>query len=70
MSTKEETIEIASARYVTVELSSKVTGLSTKSIRNRIDRNLWAEGVHYIRRDGRIFIDMKGFEKWVVGQKD
>jgi hypothetical protein len=57
-------------RHVTIKLFSRLCGLTEKSIRNRIARGCWAEGIHYRRSGGRIFFDMEAFDKWVVGQKD
>lgn len=59
---------IQSSRYVTIELASAKTGLTEKAIRNKIERGDWAEDVHYRRRDGRVFIDMEAYEKWVAGE--
>lgn len=56
---------VAPARFVTVELASTVTGLSAGSIRNHINRGDWVERREYVRSHGRIFVDLKGFEKWV-----
>lgn len=56
---------IAPARFVTVELAATVTGLSADAIRNHIARGRWVERREYIRNHGRVFVDLKGFEKWV-----
>lgn len=59
-------VQVAPARFVTVHLASAITGLSEAAIRNKVVRGLWVEGRHYVKRDGRILIDLKGYEKWVV----
>lgn len=33
----------------------------------KIDDGKWLEGREYVGRDGRIFVDLRGYEKWVVG---
>ena len=53
------------ARFVTIELAEKLTGLSQKAIRRKIEEGVWVEGRQYRRRDGRIFVDIRGFERWV-----
>lgn len=55
---------VAPVRFVTVNLASTVTGLSPAAIRNRIDRGQWVEGRHYVKREGRVLVDLKGYEKW------
>lgn len=55
----------APARFVTVELASTVTGLSPSAIRTKICRGVWLEGRQYVKREGRVFIDLKGYERWV-----
>jgi hypothetical protein len=57
------------ARYVTVELAAQMTGYSPKAIRRKIEEHIWRQGREYRRApDGRLLVDMQGFEKWVVGQ--
>ncbi|MFW9596181.1 MAG: excisionase [Macromonas sp.] len=56
---------ITPARFVTVDLAAAVTGLSASAIRNHITRGHWVERREYIRNHGRVFVDLKGFEKWV-----
>lgn len=57
----------APSRFVTVKMASAVTGLSEIAIRNKIVRGVWIEGREYVRKDGRIFIDLRGYERWVMG---
>lgn len=59
-------INIAPARFVTIELASVCTGLSVPAIRTRIARGVWVEGREYVRKDGRVFIDLQGYERWVM----
>jgi len=54
------------ARYVTVALAAKLTGLSAKAIRRKIEDGKWLDGREYRRApDGGVFIDMKGYAAWV-----
>lgn len=57
--------QVTPARFVTVELAATMTGLTAKAIERKIERGEWAEGIHYRLRDGRRYIDMKAYEKWV-----
>jgi hypothetical protein len=60
---------ITPARFVTIPLAASVTGLTQKAIRLKIDRGVWADGLQYRRGpDGRIYIDLKGYESWVIGK--
>lgn len=59
---------VNAARFVTVELAGTITGLGAGAVRKRIERGYWLEGAQWRRAaDGRIWIDMKGVEKWVEG---
>lgn len=60
-------IQVAPARFVTIELGAAVTGLTEKAIRRKIEEGVWVEGREYRRQvdDGRIYIDLRGYEKWV-----
>lgn len=53
------------ARFVTIQLAAQITGLTVRGIESKIARAVWLEGKHFRRADGRIFIDMKEYEKWV-----
>ena len=58
--------QAAHTRYVTVALAATLTGLTPKAIRRKIQEGKWLDGREYRRSpDGGIFIDMKGYERWV-----
>lgn len=59
-------VQVAPARFVTIELAAVVTGLSPGAIRTKIARAVWIEGREYVRREGRVFIDLRGYERWVA----
>lgn len=60
---------VAPARFVTIGLAAVRTGLTPKAIERKIERGDWAEGRHYRRApDGRIYVDIEGYEKWVAGE--
>lgn len=52
------------ARFVTIELAEVVTGFTQSAIRTKIARGVWLENRQWVRRDGRILIDLEGYEKW------
>lgn len=56
---------VVPARFVTIPVASVMTGLTEKAITRKIEKGEWAEGLQYRRRDGRVYIDIKGFEKWI-----
>lgn len=57
---------MAAAGYVTVALAARLTGLSEKAIRRKIEDGKWLEGREFHRSpDGGIFISLKGYEQWV-----
>ena len=62
-------IQVAASRFVTVELAAKMTGLTQSAIRTKIGKGIWVEGWQFIRRQGTVFIDMKGYEQWVAAGK-
>jgi hypothetical protein len=58
---------VSTARYVTIALAAAKTGLTEKAIRRKIEDGVWLEGAQWKRgADGHIYIDMEGYEKWVV----
>jgi hypothetical protein len=58
-------LRVVPARFVTIELAATMTGLTPAAIRTKIGKGIWLEGRQYVRREGRVFIDMKGYEQWV-----
>ncbi|KWK50540.1 excisionase [Burkholderia stagnalis] len=53
-------------RYLTIKKFSAETGYTEKAIRNKIHDGTWAEGEVWVKAaDGRILIDVQGYEKWV-----
>lgn len=63
-------VGVESARYVTIALASARTGYSPKAFEMKIARGDWLEGYEYVRApDGRVLIDMQGYEKWAAGMR-
>ena len=59
-------IFIAPARYVLLAVATQMTGYSIKAMECKISRGDWQEEKVWRRApDGRILIDIAGFEKWV-----
>nr|WP_119156865.1 excisionase [Caldimonas tepidiphila] len=57
---------IAFARFVTVDKAAAMTGLTPKAIRRKIENGVWLEHHQWERGpDGRIYIDIMGYTKWV-----
>lgn len=66
---KEHPVPVATARYVQPWLAHLVTGYTVKAIERKIERGDWVEGKVWIRApDGRILIDIVGYQKWVEGR--
>lgn len=60
---------ISPAKFVTIELASHVTGLSKRAIQSKIYKCIWVLNRQYRKApDGRIFIDLEGVEKWIMGK--
>ncbi len=62
-------------RYILIEafcnpVSVHYAGYTEKAVRRKIEECVWLEGHEYRRApDGRISIDLQGYEKWVEGQR-
>lgn len=59
-------INVMPARFVTIKVATVVTGLTESAIRSKIAAGKWVEGREYKRVDGGIFVDLKGYEQWVL----
>ena len=57
-------------RYVTLARFEALTGYTEKAAARKIETGVWLEGHEYRRApDGRLLIDMEGFERWVEGRR-
>jgi hypothetical protein len=66
---REPVLKMVPARFVTIELASSLTGFSPGAIRTKIARGVWLEQRQFVKRDGRVLIDLKGYEQWAeMGQ--
>jgi hypothetical protein len=59
-------IQLTAARFVTIELAATLTGLTPGAIRTKIGKGVWLENRQYVRRDGRVLIDMRGYDQWAA----
>jgi hypothetical protein len=63
-------IVVGTARYVLLPLANLLTGYSVKAMERKIERGDWEEGKVWKRApDGRILIDVLGYQRWVEGPK-
>ena len=61
-------IVISTSRYVLLSLANLLTGYSIKAMERKIERGDWQEGKVWRRApDGRILIDVVGYQRWVEG---
>jgi hypothetical protein len=57
------------SRYVLLNIAASITGYTVKAMERKIERGDWQEGKVWRRApDGRICIDLAGYEKWVERQ--
>jgi hypothetical protein len=53
-------------RYVQLRKFEEMTGYTPAAVKMKMLRNDWTEGDQFMRApDGRILIDLEGYEKWV-----
>jgi hypothetical protein len=63
-------IVVGTARYVLLPLANQLTGYTVKAMERKIERGDWQEGKVWKRApDGRILIDVLGYQRWVEGPK-
>jgi hypothetical protein len=68
--TTDAPIVVGTARYVLLPLANLLTGYSVKAMERKIERGDWQEGkVCKGAPDGRIVIDVLGYQRWIEGAK-
>ena len=66
----EAPIVVATARYVLLPVANLLTGYSVKAMERKIERGDWLEGKVWKRApDGRIVIDVVGYQRWIEGPR-
>jgi hypothetical protein len=61
----QQTVFVTAARYVLLPLANAITGYSVKAMERKMERGDWPEGKVWRRApDGRISIDIQGYQKW------
>jgi hypothetical protein len=66
----EAPVVVGTSRYVLLPLANLLTGYSVKAMERKIERGDWQEGKVWRRApDGRILIDVLGYQRWVEGPK-
>lgn len=61
---------MANPRYVTIEKFEELTGYTAKATRAKIARGDWLKDREFRKApDGRVLMDMQGYERWVEGQQ-
>jgi hypothetical protein len=53
---------------VQLDVFERTTGLSPDAVQKLIHSGEWREGVHFRRRRGRIYADLRAYHAWVEGQ--
>jgi hypothetical protein len=65
----DQPVVVAPAQYVLLPLASLLTGYSVKAMERKIERGDWHQDKVWRRApDGRIVIDLIGYQKWVEGR--
>jgi hypothetical protein len=65
----EGSVVVLPARYVLLHLATVLTGYSVKAMQRKIERGDWAECKVWRRApDGRVMIDLVGYQKWAESQ--
>jgi hypothetical protein len=61
---------VSTSRYVLLPLANLLTGYTVKAMERKIERGDWQEGKVWKRApDGRILIDVLGYQRWVESPK-
>ncbi|MBL1142713.1 MAG: DUF1233 family excisionase [Proteobacteria bacterium] len=55
-------------KYVVIKKLSQDSGLTENAIRAYRKKGIWREGVHWIKRQGRLYFNHQEIEKWIEGK--
>lgn len=61
---------VGPARFMTIDAFAAISGYTSSAIRSKKAEGIWREGKEYvIAPDGRILVDVEGYNKWVQGRQ-
>lgn len=55
-------------KWVTVKKCADMLGLSEEAIRALKKKGEWREKVHWVKRNGRVFINLEKVNLWIEGR--
>jgi len=55
-------------KWVRIEKLSELSGISHDAIYAYNKKGIWIEGTHWLKRQGRLYFNIKEIEKWVEGK--
>lgn len=58
-------VNLGHSDCVTINLFAMISGLTPAAVRCMIHEGKWLEGRQYFRRGGRVYVSVKGYERWV-----
>lgn len=57
-------------RYVLINRFVEITGYTEDAVRSKMKTGVWLQDVVWLQApDGRILIDLEGYEEWVVSRR-
>jgi hypothetical protein len=59
-----QAMRLMPSRFITIKLFATVSGYTEPAVNMKIYKGEWLEDREYVRRDGRVLIDLQGYEKW------
>lgn len=63
-------VNLRPVRFVTLKHFETLTGYTVDAANSKIKRGDWLEGAVFMKApDGRILIDLEGYEEWVIHGK-
>lgn len=55
--------------WITVKKLSEITGETIEGIRAKIKKGKLVKGYHWVKKEGRIFINTVRYNEWISGKK-
>ena len=54
--------------WIRIEKLHELTGIPIDGIYKYKSRGIWIEGIHWVKRQGRLYFSIKAIERWVEGK--
>ena len=59
---------VITMKYVLINKLCELYGYSRNAIYAYVKKGIWIEGIHFVKKQGRLYFNTQAIERWVEGK--